>query len=1445
MTLGTDMRGACRCDAAGLLACAALALVLAALGGSAAAQGSIDDWAARYGATAPGSAERPLAELVPEDPAAQPLEDVTDAAANLTPTGPDAGAAAVNAQALRALAELFGETGAIPATLPDGDTRGSAAAATPGVDVASLPAVPEGAPGPYIAATEAPTGWVTHSFEGHSFALPDGWVPMEENDDTVMYFGGDPALQKGPGFGLIYEDDPDALAEFEAGDTGAEVVFADGQRFRLLKFSPPGDVDMQVGGWVLRSVAPMRGEDHLILMLAAFQEPYENHAETLAAALGSLRLLPPGGVFARPLSVLGGAVTFQLPTTWTDMGGSRDTYFQAWPDVGGAGLMAARGASMTGEFGEVGKIPEGTPAALVMAFGHPARLFEWHTSGTGDTAEVTRQYIFSQCLGGTDTIGLRLTATPVEYASAEMAALIGSVRVEIPDDAPACPADTPPVWPGAIAAGSPLGHDPLVLDGAAASPAATAAVPALAAASVPRGWLAQSYAGASFHMPPDWPLVEERDDSVMYFGGDMATQTGPTFGLMLERHPDEIEQEADISDRSELMIGEMLFHRLVFAMEMAPGKRAEGVLLYSDQPVTEDEYLMVSMMVIDADHAQHAATYDAILATLVPPPPAAAPAPDPAAPPPVDGAPVADHPQTAEQQLGLTAQGRLPDPPAAPVDPAQTGPFARPAPEASGPFSGSSPASESGIQQVVGGVRFRLPEGWVADYDSADDKIFHSPDGRLTVLSFWWLPDEPLAAYDDVVSIGHTVLDHEPMSRIVSRFPDRTAILMVSERARPDGRRFIFTLEGAGATEDALGAVQQDLAATLQFGAAFEGSGAALSSPPATATAAATPKPAAARRIGFAQGGTGGWTGDHATLSNPGAGAPDGRGFLSAYTPGDGVTGYVIAPAELLGDWRGHSGLQVTLVTGEGRQVDPYDFGGRGDVYLANGAMTASRPWDRQVGAAWQTETVRFDDAAGWRLGGGARQLSDVLANVTEFQLRAEFLEGDAEAGIHEVVLLGQGAAASGAVAAPMAAAVTVPQPPQPLAQPAESTEDPDSFTDQGGGYTLYRNDRYGTFISYPGVYFIAQPAPANGDGRSFVSVDGAARFYTFSQFNAMAMTPDELAEQDKSLGGYDSVTYERISDGWYVLSGRQGDAIFYRRAIVDGPDGLLRVFEISYPAARKAEFDAVVAHMAHSFGPGTSTGPSASLATPAPAPAGDPGALAGRWAITANGYTGQLVLRFDGAGWAGHVIYDALGREEPLQQISFDPATGEVAFLRPGPAQHYLGRLSGTRIEGNFNQGAGSSYRYGWTATLTEADSAAAAGGGWAPAERPRTTLGKLYTPARKTPERQALMDAARGPIEAALGLPVIFVVSVLKTDGAWAYLQATPVNPDGTPIAWSRTRYADEMAKGVMSDVAMVLMARQANGWQVVDHVMGPTDVFWISWQQSYGLPEALFTD
>jgi hypothetical protein len=121
-------------------------------------------------------------------------------------------------------------------------------------------------------------------------------------------------------------------------------------------------------------------------------------------------------------------------------------------------------------------------------------------------------------------------------------------------------------------------------------------------------------------------------------------------------------------------------------------------------------------------------------------------------------------------------------------------------------------------------------------------------------------------------------------------------------------------------------------------------------------------------------------------------------------------------------------------------------------------------------------------------------------------------------------------------------------------------------------------------------------------------------------------------------------------------------------------------------------------------------------------------------------------------------------------------------------------------------------------------------------------TTAG-IYTPVRGSSERSAIMDAARGPVGADLGQPVIFVVDELRSDGEWAYLQAVPKRPDGTSINYAATPFAGAWQQDMMTDLVMVLLRNQNGQMRVVDYVIGPTDVYWYTWVEAYGLPEVFF--
>ncbi len=315
---------------------------------------------------------------------------------------------------------------------------------------------------------------------------------------------------------------------------------------------------------------------------------------------------------------------------------------------------------------------------------------------------------------------------------------------------------------------------------------------------------------------------------------------------------------------------------------------------------------------------------------------------------------------------------------------------------------------------------------------------------------------------------------------------------------------------------------------------------------PTTVVTVAAPVDVAVR---FAKG-LQGWTGQSAKLAALPVGGPSGGGVLEVFTPAGGAVGYIIAPPSLLGDWRGVGGLRITLRSRGGPYLGAFEGGALGDIYLANGGMTAAIAFPGPVGPGWQAQEVSFDDP-GWVLGGGAQSVAEVLAHVTDFRIRAEFFSGDAKAWLSTIEPLGR----SG---------------PSPVPE---------------GSWTGYTNDRFGTRIDYPTDLFEAMQPPVNGDGRSFVTVDGLARFLVYGEHNLDRMGPRALMERDRVLGAYDAVTDQAAGASWYVMAGRTGGDLFYRRVLIDTVEGVVHVFEISYPATDRARYHEIVLRMGKSFG--------------------------------------------------------------------------------------------------------------------------------------------------------------------------------------------------------------------------------------------------------------------
>jgi hypothetical protein len=115
--------------------------------------------------------------------------------------------------------------------------------------------------------------------------------------------------------------------------------------------------------------------------------------------------------------------------------------------------------------------------------------------------------------------------------------------------------------------------------------------------------------------------------------------------------------------------------------------------------------------------------------------------------------------------------------------------------------------------------------------------------------------------------------------------------------------------------------------------------------------------------------------------------------------------------------------------------------------------------------------------------------------------------------------------------------------------------------------------------------------------------------------------------------------------------------------------------------------------------------------------------------------------------------------------------------------------------------------------------------------------------TPAPNSPERKAIMDTLRAPVEKELKQKVIFRIRRLKVQNGWAFLDGEPKQPDGKPVDYRNTRHQTSIEAGAFDDGILALLRKEKGAWRVVVYDIGSTDYPAPSWQQKYNAPAGIF--
>jgi hypothetical protein len=115
--------------------------------------------------------------------------------------------------------------------------------------------------------------------------------------------------------------------------------------------------------------------------------------------------------------------------------------------------------------------------------------------------------------------------------------------------------------------------------------------------------------------------------------------------------------------------------------------------------------------------------------------------------------------------------------------------------------------------------------------------------------------------------------------------------------------------------------------------------------------------------------------------------------------------------------------------------------------------------------------------------------------------------------------------------------------------------------------------------------------------------------------------------------------------------------------------------------------------------------------------------------------------------------------------------------------------------------------------------------------------------TPKQGSPERKAIMDAARIPVEKDLKKKVIFKIGHLKVHKDWAFMCAQPLQSNSKPIDYKTTKYAEDIEQGAFDDQVCILLRKAKGKWKVVHWNIGATDVVWLDWDKEFKAPSAIF--
>jgi hypothetical protein len=117
------------------------------------------------------------------------------------------------------------------------------------------------------------------------------------------------------------------------------------------------------------------------------------------------------------------------------------------------------------------------------------------------------------------------------------------------------------------------------------------------------------------------------------------------------------------------------------------------------------------------------------------------------------------------------------------------------------------------------------------------------------------------------------------------------------------------------------------------------------------------------------------------------------------------------------------------------------------------------------------------------------------------------------------------------------------------------------------------------------------------------------------------------------------------------------------------------------------------------------------------------------------------------------------------------------------------------------------------------------------------------VHTPEKGSPERKAILDTLRAPVEIKLKQKVAFNTDAFNSNGTWAFVNGKLQDDKGNKLNYAKTVYAEAEKEGMFDDNFQALLKKTGGKWKVVKYMIGCTDVCYATWWKDYRAPKAVF--